>query len=157
VKKLIPVLFVICATAFGAPGSDMDRLYDEAVANAKTPKEKTLALFEQRIHKLAKKKTGIEEIFIPKDGVDQFEAFVLAHAFFAQNFGGCGAVDLPEKKGDFWFVDMVVGSAAQQLPPAVIDSRTGKLTCEGHPSVTDALAYLKDFMRPNQQPQQQRP
>lgn len=149
-KKLIPVLLVICSTALGVPGSDMDRLFEEAVENAKTPKEKTLALFEQRIYKLAKKKTPIEEIFIPKDGIDQFEAFVLAHAYFAQTFGACGAVDLPEKKEDFWYVDMVVGSAAQQLPPAVIDSRTGRLTCEGHPSVIDAIAYLKMLERPNQ-------
>ncbi len=152
-KKLIPISILLCSVALGSPESDQDKLFDDAVANAKTEKEKTLAVFEQRIHRLARKNTDITEIFRPKDGIDQFEAFILSRAYFTQNFGLCGAIELPEKKGDFWFVDMVVGSAAQSLPPAVIDSRTGRLTCKGHPSVSDALTYLKEFMTPNQSSQ----
>jgi hypothetical protein len=149
VKKFIPITILLCSVALGSPESDQDKLFDDAVANAKTEKDKTLAIFEQRIHRNARKKTDISEVFRPKDGVDQFEAYVLALAYFSRNFGACGAVYLPEKKGDHWVVEAVVGSAAAPVPPAIIDTKNGKLTCEGHLSVSDPLSYLKEFLKPN--------
>lgn len=140
---VIPVILVSCAVAFCGTDAATDGLQNEADANVRTDSERTLVLYEQRLAEYARKRADVSELFQPADGIDQFEALLLAKAYFLKNFGLCGVVGLPEKVAGEWIVAMSVGLPCKPTSNAIIDAGTGRLRCEGHPDVTDPLAYIK--------------
>ena len=122
----------------------MEQLLVEAMASAKTEKEKRAANLEYHFFKHAEKHGEVASLFQLADGIDESEAFILAKHYFTWEFGFCGFVDLPEKQNDEWVVQIAAGRDARPQPPVFISTKSGALRCEGHPSVSDALAFLKD-------------
>jgi hypothetical protein len=110
-------------------------------ANAKTPDEKLRVKFEDRIARpgdYEKERKRIRVI----DGVDQFEAWMLAHEYFGQNFGICGGLALPVREDDRWRVPVAIGSSAR--PGTIwIDAGSGHAT-------SDTLSIFGDAAKGDQ-------
>lgn len=123
----------------------MEKQYAEDLASmrahAKTDDDRALIEFGARTHGSAAYQEAISSIRV-SDGIDQFEAWLLAGMYFGENFGVCGVVRLPKLEGSRWRVPFGAG-----FPPRrgllFIDCKSGRITCEGHPSVDDPVAYLK--------------
>jgi hypothetical protein len=132
---------------------EMERLFKEAMANDRPEKERRYAGYEYRMFKDLRAGKTVDSMFQPADGLDEFEALLLAKEYFSWQFGVCGWVDMPERQGSDWVVRISSGREARPESPIVIDAKTGALRCEGHPSVTDARAFIHGHKPPNQLPE----
>ncbi len=90
--------------------------------------------------------------FRASDGVDRYEAWMLATTYYGVVFGSCGGVGLPQRSGAHWSVPIGIGSTAR---PGLIsvDVSTGRITSEGRPVITDPIAFLRHPEVPNQAPE----
>jgi len=122
-----------------------------ARAAAKTPDQKTLVEFWSRTFPEKKREKEMKR-FRTLDGVDQFEAWLLASEYFPLNFGVCGDVGLPQKEGGKWMIPTFVGRLSDPAPPIYVDATSGVLTCLGHPTVSDPESYIQNPKPANKPP-----
>ena len=132
---------------------EMERLFKEAMASDRPEKERRYAGYEYRMFKEMKAGKSIESLFHPSDGIDEFEALLLAKDYFSWQFGVCGWVDMPQRESGTWVVRISSGRESRPESPIVIDAKTGSLRCDGHPSVSDAAAFIRGPKPPNQEPE----
>lgn len=80
-----------------------------------------------------------------KDGVDEFEAWMLTTVYALDEIGACLDLGLPQRRQQGWAVATFVGRPGKDGPPVVVDVATGKITCEGHPTVDRPQEYLAKY------------
>ncbi len=117
----------------------------KAMVSGATEEKRRYAGLEYRMLKEMHDGRKIVDIFQSKDGIDQFEALLLAKVYFMGDFGFCGSVGLPTRKGNEWIIPISVGRESGSASPIIIDALTGSLRCEGHPSISDASIFLRDY------------
>ena len=156
--KLLLILVAISAVGFSATADDEDRLYADAVANAKTEKQRTTAIYEQRIHEYARKNATFADVFRPGDGIDQFEALILSRSYASRCISGCIDIDLPELVRSKWVVHVLsIGRKGEPGPDIIIDAKSGAVHCDGHPDIVDSLAFLNELDKPRTKKPNQSP
>jgi len=124
--------------------TEAEREYDKRIAAATDPEQKTLLIFTKRVA-VACEDRKISELFRVSDGVDAFEAWLLAYAYLPTEVTMCGDVGVPRREGTTWIVPTYVGREARLGKPITIDAVTGRITCEGYAAVEDPSAYAKSF------------
>ncbi len=132
---------------------EMERLFKEAMSSDRPEKERRYVSYEYRIFKEMKAGRPIESLFHPEDGIDEFEALLLAKDYFSWQFGACGGIEMPQKESGMWVVRISSGREGRPEPPVFIDAKTGSLRCEGHPSISDAVTFIRGPKPPNQMPE----
>ncbi len=105
--------------------------------------DKKLAFFEYRICR----KNILRELesFSVSDGIDEFEAWLLATLYREREFGVCGRCHVPTQNDHSW--EVVFGFGAPPVsrgPMIVIDASSGILHCEGHPALSDPMALIRE-------------
>src|SRR6476620_4623028 len=55
--------------------------------------------------------------------IGEFEAYVLAMAYFGVHMGLCGGPELPKDRGDRWVADTAVGYAAAPGPKIIVEKK----------------------------------
>ena len=133
--------------------AELRREMKEAIASATNPKERKLYEYESRMFEHAEKTGEIVSLLQLSDGVDDFEALLIAKVYFSWQFGLCGFVALPEREGDDWVVRISAGREPKSEPSIMIDSRSGAIRCAGHPSISDVVGFVRDPEHPNQAPE----
>lgn len=118
-------------------------------ANAKTPEEKLLISYWTRTSENGALKEARLR-YRGSDGVDQFEAWLVATSYFTEIFGICGVVGLPRKEGAGWRVSASVGSPPPKPVTVFVDSTRGRVTCEGHATIVYADGFFSSQKEPNQ-------
>ena len=70
-----------------------------------------------------------------ENGVNQFEAQLLANLYFNKHIGiSCGGATVVEDKITHWEIVIVIGFAGLPMKsPMIINKDTGKITLEGYP------------------------
>ena len=121
-----------------------------AIDAAHDPKQRKLLEYESRIFEQSEKTGDIASLIDATDGIDDFEALVLAKEYFYWQFGVCGFVDLPEREGHMWKVSISAGREAELQSPIIVDAASGIIRCAGHPTITDPLAFIRGPKMPNQ-------
>jgi hypothetical protein len=96
-------------------------------------------------------KNGVNNVFRAAARVDlqrpigEYEAFVLASAYFFRQFGPCGIVKLPTRRGDHWVAETLVGSPPSIGARVFVDARTGITYAAGFPRIINPKKYLKSL------------
>lgn len=62
------------------------------------------------------------------DGINQFEAYTIAKAFFWSNISGCGFTDEPTSENNFWVSKTRIGYAGIPVESIFINKETGTIT-----------------------------
>ena len=129
----------------------MERRFDEEFAVQKTEEGKKFVTFYYRRAVAYEKKQGV---FSPADGVDEFEAWVLADEYRQCVYGICGATRIPELVDGNWKVLVAVGDPPPRVqPPLYIDTKTGRLQQEGYEAIEDPTEWFKSPRPPNKSPE----
>ena len=110
---------LLCHNRYETREEIADREYRKELAadlaamrsQARTKDEKTYVAFMERSIRARNFQEELQAVRT-SDGVAQYEAWVLARAYFLSNHGVCGIVQLPVRDGDRWDVLMLVGTAA---------------------------------------------
>lgn len=79
----------------------------------------------------------------PRKGIGEFEAHVLASAYFFAHINGCGGTSLPKDRGDVWVAESVQGYAGIPGPQVIVEKRAGVTYSPGRKKVRDPKEYLK--------------
>lgn len=109
-------------------------------AHAVTSEDKLLVGFEERVKTAALREKEVRR-FTAADGVDRFEAWLVACAYFSKTFGSCGVVLAPEPAGERWRVRAGVGRNGNPVD-VFVDARTGVITSDGQETVLDPVSLL---------------
>jgi hypothetical protein len=144
VKKTISILLLLTALNGCAEKAAFHREYRDRIARASTEEERHHNELEYRLLSLAEK-GSLSAHFNALDGVTEFEAWLLAKTYAGEEIGACLDLGLPVLRARGWEVRTLIGRPAKEGPPVVIDARSGKITCEGYPSVERPLEYLTRF------------
>ena len=83
------------------------------------------------------------------DGVDANEASCIAQCYFLREISGCGGCSVISEAGDNWQCATSVGYAAHTGPVIFIDKRTGRIKCNGYPSIEDPLSLGRVLKKVN--------
>jgi hypothetical protein len=75
--------------------------------------------------------------------IGEYEAYVLANAYFLMHFGWCGGADLPNDRGDRWVAETHEGYGGTPGDRITIDKKTGATYAPRRPRVTDPKEYLR--------------
>ncbi|MEY2486296.1 MAG: hypothetical protein QOH39_1944 [Verrucomicrobiota bacterium] len=75
--------------------------------------------------------------------IGEFDAYLLAWAYFLSHISGCGFPELPRDAGDYWVAQTRVGIAGQPGPEIIIEKAGGATHSPGKPKVRRP----KDFAR----------
>jgi len=75
--------------------------------------------------------------------IGEFEAYVLASAYFSAHINGCGGAELPKDRGDVWIAESVEGYAGVLGPRVIVEKRGGATYSSGRTRVTDPKIYRK--------------
>ena len=79
----------------------------------------------------------------PKDGIGEFEAYVLANAYRGSQISLCGDVRLPKRRGAHWLASTRIGYGAASGPQIIVDAKTGVTHASGYPKIRDSRRYLE--------------
>jgi len=131
--------------------SDFRKDILDGIASARNEKERRLYEYDLRLLDLGEVTDDITSLVKLNDGIDEFEALLIARAYFGWQFGSCGMVELPERNAERWIAAITAGREAKPEPPIVIDARTGTIRCDGHPTILDSVSFLKQW--PNKAPE----
>jgi hypothetical protein len=123
--------------------------FKSAIAETADQDRKRLYEYEYRIFDHVIVGRTLVSLVSLEDGVDQFEAFVIARSYLARTFGACADVYLPRRIAGEWVSEIAVGRHGPQMPPIRVDGSTGRITCEGYESINDVMLFLKSHERPN--------
>lgn len=123
---------------------EKDALLAQMRATAKTPDEQLYVDFLARVKTNELRGEEMRRLRIT-DGVDRFEAWILATAYFSRTFGSCGFVLLPQSEGGRWKVRAAVGRNGNPAD-VFVDLETGVITCEGQETVFDPAALIASSM-----------
>jgi hypothetical protein len=82
----------------------------------------------------------------PGTVIGEFEAYVLASAYFDAYISGCGGAELPKERGDLWIAESAEGYAGAPGPRIIVEKKTGLTYSPGRRKVRDPKEYLK-FIR----------
>jgi hypothetical protein len=130
------------------------RLYQEANSDARSELERKMAIYEHRMFEHALRFGTITALVRPHDGIDEFEALVLAKAYVPMHVGLCVYVGIPELREDMWTLAFATGREARKEPSILVHRFTGAITCGHYPSVADAMALLRAYEQwPNKAPE----
>ena len=77
--------------------------------------------------------------------IGEYEAYVLASAYFFSQISLCGRAYLPKRRGDVWVADTTVGYPGGAGRPIFVDARTGVTYCAGLPRIADPKKYVKSL------------
>jgi len=80
---------------------------------------------------------------VVSDGIDQFEAWVMARLYLSETQGVCSDIALPVKEGQAWMIPTWVGRRGRESTPIYVDSISGHARCEGYPPIDDPTAYMQ--------------
>ena len=72
--------------------------------------------------------------------IGEYEAYVLASAYFFSQISLCGRAYLPTRRGDVWVAETTVGYPSGRGRPICVDARTG-----GSPRIANPKKYLKSL------------
>ncbi len=75
--------------------------------------------------------------------IGEFDAYLLAWAYFLSHISGCGFPELPRNAGDHWIAQTRVGIAGQPGPEIIIEKTGGATHSPGKPKISSP----KDFAR----------
>ena len=131
--------------------ADLRKDVEAGIAVARTPRERRLAEYDLRLLNLTGKVQDIDSLVMLSDGIDEFEALLIARAYFGFEFGACGSVELPERTAEGWSAAIFAGREAKPEPPITIDGRSGEVRCAGHPTISDMRSLLEG--KPNKAPE----
>lgn len=79
----------------------------------------------------------------PGKPIGEYEAYVLANAYFQVYSGLCGGAELPRDRGDHWEAATVVGYWGREGKPIIIEKKTGTTYSADMPKVVNPRDYLK--------------
>jgi len=127
----------------------LDLHYREFMANTTDTKLRALATLEYRMDKYSELHGGYVGLLRITDGIDQFEALLLARSFITVTSGSEMEPDLPVLKGGTWVVPTSFGLPRRDGYPVLIDERSGRIDCRGYESVTDPEEFLRRPYSPN--------
>jgi hypothetical protein len=144
VKKTLSIVLLSMGVSGCAEKAPFHREYRGLIARASTPEERRHSELQYELLCVAEK-NQLSVHFKPQDGVSEFEAWMLAKVYSGEEIGACLDIGLPERRGHNWEVSTFVGRPGKEGPPVVIDSSSGKITCDGHPAVEQPLEYLIKF------------
>jgi hypothetical protein len=133
------------------------RYYKDLIASSPDGAERSIAAFEIRILKHSEGEEPLSTMIDYGDGIDEFEAFLIARVYFVTMIGACGSVGLPELIGTTWVVPISIGrKVSRDAPldaPILIDAKTGSTSCVGYPQMAEPRGSFRDFkatqIRPN--------
>jgi hypothetical protein len=77
--------------------------------------------------------------------IGEYEAYVLASAYFFSRIGLCGSVHLPKRRGDVWIAETLEGYPSGPGPRIIIQSKGGVTYAARYPRVTNPKNYLKSL------------
>jgi hypothetical protein len=123
--------------------TDSRREMKAGIAAATDPRSRKILEHEYRIFEHTVKTGEIVSLLDLANGVDELEAFLIAKQYFDWQFGACGSVELPERKGDDWVVRIYLGLKARSEPPILIAARSGAIRCAGYPGIADAVGFVR--------------
>ena len=137
-KKALPILLAALALV----GCSDDKQYHRSrhAAAAKADQRRYVDL-ESRFMRAAEQ-GKLSASFKAEDGVDEFEAWLVARTYVLKDIGACIDVGLPARCGGDWMIPVFVGREGNEDHPIVIDASTGRTSREGDLS----LDYPKDFI-----------
>jgi hypothetical protein len=75
--------------------------------------------------------------------IGEFEAYVLASAYFSAYVNGCGGAELPKDRGDVWIAESVEGPAGMPGPRVLVHKQSGVTYSPGRRRVINPKEYLK--------------
>lgn len=131
--------------------AEWERRFDEELAVQKTEEGRKFVTFRYQRAVAYENKL---EVFSPADGVDEFEAWVLADEYRQCVYGICGATRIPQLVEGKWKVLVAVGDPPPRVqPPLFIDAKTGRLQQIGYEPIDHPVEWLKHPQAPNQMPE----
>ena len=146
-KTLFPVVLLVAALASCHEKTELDRRFDEELAVQTTDEGRKCVTFS---HRRAVAFNEHRESFDPSDGIDEFEAWVLADEYRLRVYGVCGATRVPEFTDGRWRVVVVVGDPPPRAqPPIYIDAKSGRLQQIGCEPIDRPAEWLKNPRPPN--------
>lgn len=135
-------IFALVASLCGcADKASFHREYQQRIANAATADERRRNELEYQLLCVAEK-GSLSSRFNTADGVSEFEAWMLVKVYAFDEIGSCLDLGLPQRRDHSWVVPTFVGRAGNPGPPVIVESTSGKITCEGHPTVNRPQEYL---------------
>ena len=147
-KKLLTVFAAAAALTGCREKSELERRFDADFALQTTEEAKKFVTFRYRRAVAYEKK---EEAFSPADGVDEFEAWVLADKYRECVYGICGATRIPELVDGKWKVLVAVGNPPPQVQlPLFMEPNTGRFHQVGYETIENPVEWLKNPRPPNQ-------
>jgi hypothetical protein len=75
--------------------------------------------------------------------ISEFDAYLLAWAYFLSRISGCGFPELPKDAGDHWIAQTRVGIAGQPGPHIIIEKSGGATYSPGKPKVSKPKDFAK--------------
>ncbi len=118
-----------------------------AIAAAKSPAQRMLYIYEWRIFEHSERFGTITGLVTLQNGIDEFEALVLAKIYLFRHIGLCTHISLPTLHEDVWSVPIALGREASPENPIRIHRFTGAVSCEGYPAVEDASILMRPLDR----------
>lgn len=150
-KKLLTLLAVVTALTGCREKTEWERRLERNLAIQETEEGKKFVTFRYRRALAYENK---QEAFSPLDGIDEFEAWVLADEYRDCVYGICGSTRIPEFIDGKWKVLIAVGDPPPRVqPPLFIDAKTGRLQQAGYEPIEHPAEWLKNPRPPNQLPQ----
>src|ERR1044071_9178293 len=98
---LLVAFVFICPSC--AKEAAFHRQYRDLISRASSDAERRTRQFEYRLLCLAEN-GALAKDFTTQDGVDEFEAWMLASIYLHENFGACCDLALPERREATWIV-----------------------------------------------------
>jgi hypothetical protein len=143
--KMLVCLLVLSFTLGGcARKAPFHAEYAELIREAKTPREKLLHTLDYRLLCYTER-NELEQHLVLSDGIDQFEAWMLAKVFISENIGACNDLEPPEMTAGQWRIRYRLGREPKDGPPIHVDTKSGRITCAGYPTIENPTGFLVQY------------
>ncbi len=119
------------------------RNFRQAIATAQSPDRRTVLIYEWRLFEHSARFGTTKGLVTSQNGIDEFEALVLAKVYLSRHIGLCTHISLPTLQEDVWSVPIAVGLEATPEKPIRIHRLTGVVSCEGYSAVESASTLLR--------------
>jgi len=101
------------------------------------------AALELRLVRHLKKRSKVGAIISLGDGIDQFEAWLLAWYFKEQAIGSCSDLGVPTREGANWIIKCWIGRGGERMASICVDATSGNIKCDGYPSLSNIPALIQ--------------
>jgi len=145
-KLLLPGLLVGLLLTGCRQKAAWEKRFEEELAIQTTEEARTWVEFRYRRAQAEHARQGT---FDSSDGVDKFEAWILADEYRQCVYGICGRTMVPESQQGRWVVLVAVGDPPPKMQsPIYIDMNTGRVEHSGYKAIEHTAQWLKQPEKP---------